>query len=137
MVNEDIGKGRRRVAHIGLAGERMQQLANEAVDGLGLMFLVRRVVLVEHLFTRVHRGVVGFVVNHQQRQLGDKLSAIACVRGVGHARLNPIQKRGEHGLLLLDHKEPRALFRGDAMEVLGDGLAEIAVFSPRRRGVGF
>ena len=69
MVNEDIGEWRCCVADIGLARESVQHLADETIDGLGLMLFVRRAVVVEHLFARVDGCIVGLVVDHQQGQL--------------------------------------------------------------------
>ena len=77
VVDVDVGKGRGRIAYIGLAAERVQDATDEAVDGLGRMLLIRRAVLVEELLAGVHRRVVRLVVDHQQRQLGHEPPVLA------------------------------------------------------------
>ena len=68
-VDEDVGEGCGRVADVGLLGEGVEDLADPAVDGLGLVVLVGLAIGADVLFAGVDRGVIGLVVDQQKREV--------------------------------------------------------------------
>ena len=103
-MNEDVGKRGRGIADVGRLREGMQDLADEAVDGLRLMLVVGRAIGVEELFSGVDRSMVGFVVDDQQRQIGHETPAGGVVGGVGNVSPDPFEEPSQDGLVLLDYE---------------------------------
>ena len=66
-VDEDVREGRGRVADVGFFGEGVEDFADPAVDGLGFVVLVGVAIGADVLLAGVNRGVVGLVVDQQQR----------------------------------------------------------------------
>ena len=62
-MDEDVGERRCRIADIGLLRERVEDRANEAIDGLRLVLLVGVSLGIKELLSGVDRGMVGFVIN--------------------------------------------------------------------------
>ncbi|EKD96616.1 MAG: hypothetical protein ACD_23C01377G0002 [uncultured bacterium] len=112
----------------------MKNLAYEAIDGLGLVLFVRLPVFIEKYLPCVDRCVVRFIIDDEERELRDNTSFRFFVDGICNVVLNPLQQLSENRLLLLDHKQPRTLFRTDG-EMACDLAVEVSVIRASRSAV--
>ena len=92
IMNEDVREGRRRVADISLPREMVEDRPDQPVDCLGFMFEIWVAKLVHDIFTGVDRSVIGLVVDHHERQVGDGLATGFGVDMIGDTVTNPVQQ---------------------------------------------
>ena len=85
IMNEDVRKGCRRVTDIGLPREMVEDRPDRPIDRLGLVFEIRVAELVHDIFTSIDRPVIGLVVDHHERQVGDKFATCFRVDSPLHA----------------------------------------------------
>ena len=125
FVDEDICKGCCSIANTCGSREAVQDAADKPVDRCRLVFLIRFAVLVDQHLPGIHTCVIGLVIDEKKREVGDHGPPGLPVACVGSVVAYPAKQAFKNSLVLLDHKQPRALFRGDA-EAAGDWSAEIA-----------
>ena len=113
----------------------MEQPPDQPVDRLRLMLLVRSSICVECLLTGIDRCMIRLVIDQQEREVRHDLPPGFGVDGIGSVIADPSIEPLQHGLVLLDHEEPRPFFGGYS-EISGRSGAEVAVVGPVGGGIG-
>lgn len=90
------------------------------------MLEIRLAIFIDYILSCVDRTVVRFVVDHQDRQVSHQLPPGHGIRVVGNAIAYPSEQTLEDRLVLLDHEQPRSLFRCNP-ELCGRSFREVAV----------
>ena len=98
------------------------------------MILIRIAVRVENRFAGIYAGIVGFIVNEEQWEIGHDASTGLLLDGICDVVRDPSQQALKNCLVLLDYKQPRSLFRCNP-EIASGTRGEITIVGPICREV--
>ena len=125
IVDENIGKRGSCVTNKGTFFEGKEQAAYPTIDGFGVILGIRLSLFIEILKSGVYRCVVSFIVNQEERDIGQQGPSgliVPVVAGPFH----PIEQISQYAGIFFYHKQHGSAARTDS-EIIGYKSVEISI----------